>query len=152
MATPETKAKQALYKLTGNIMTDFGIKNVDGLDKLPDADLSDVSVWKYYRRRSNAAGGVGFSNGTADTTLTFTPAGCSFAVNIDVEVKAKYNTPTLLQLINLRRSFLSGNNAWVIWADRDYELAWFEKNLRALLRGEYVHTLKIERLRAPGKT
>lgn len=88
--------------------------------------------------RSNAAGGVGFSSGTVDFTLY------ADGVPFDIEVKAGDNTPTPLQVLDLKSSFAAGVTAVVLWADRPDEITAFIDHVRARLTGSPA-ILRLER-------
>lgn len=106
-ATPESKAKLKVKRLIESVAAERGIP---------------------YYLRSNAAGGVGFANGTPDFTLYWRVG--NTAMPIELEIKAGRGTPTPLQLAILSKCMAAGAHGFVIWGDHVPDLVFLEKFLR----------------------
>ena len=110
-STPEAKAKSAVKKLLLRLGYELGID---------------------YALMSNAAGGVGFSTGRADSTLYWRATHNLAAIPVELEVKAKDNYPTPRQKIMLEAAHKAGAHALVIWGDRQADLDYLERFLTTL--------------------
>ena len=121
--TPETKAKKRIRKTIERVAAARGMR---------------IKV------RSNAAGGVGFTNGTPDLTL-YVCMHDGHAVTVDVEVKAGRGKPSALQTIELTASSAHGVHALVVWGDWESDMQHFERFLMNLTH-ETPPLLKLVRI------
>ena len=110
-STPEAKAKHAVKALLRRLGYELGIN---------------------YVLMPNAAGGVGFATGRADSTLYWRINPNMAAIPVELEVKAKDNYPTPRQKIMLEAAHKAGAHALVIWGDRKADLDYLERFLTTL--------------------
>lgn len=136
--TPETKAKRTITTTIQQMMAEAGILPVP----LVTIPAFDPSAHYYALRNTPNAMGMG-SGGKPDITLSFG------GIVVELEIKAKTNTPSRLQEIWLAGSAATGNHAWVIWGDNPHDMAWFTTHLASLIAGkrEGVPLLKLARTR-----
>ena len=130
--TPETRAKRAISILIDEVLM------AAGLSPAPRVFTAETDPTRdYYSLRSTpTAMGVG-SSGRPDMMLSFQHR------TVEIEVKAKDNTPSRLQEIWLRTTAATGNPAWVVWGDDPVDMAWFKESLSKLLAGVDVPYLKL---------